>query len=173
VDAAANVGQLAVEIRTELERAISARAFAGYEELAAWLDERGYSISRVAPPRGGARFDRRVEELRLATEQARALATASSDEAGALSDALNRLVQERLFDVLVECEEELDSSALSRVARAIGELSRASIGQKKWAAEARERVAAAQQKVAEAARAGGLSAEAERALRRALSEIAP
>ena len=93
-----------------------------------------------------------------------------------MTDALVRLVQEKIFAVLVEAEG-IEEGQLARIARAIADLGRATISQKKWAEEMRDRLdeqkRAANAKIGELKQAGGLSDEAYEAMRALLLDIDP
>jgi hypothetical protein len=73
----------------------------------------------------------------MASEQARSVVP---DEEGAVNEALMRLVQEHLFKLLMSEGDQID---LPKVARAVTELGRASVVQKKWQAEVRGKAEAA------------------------------
>ena len=91
--------------RARLEAFIIERGFAGYAELADWLTERGHKISVTSLERHGSRLERRIEKIRLATEQAEALRDASPDDAFALAEASLRLAQQQIFDLMLAAEE--------------------------------------------------------------------
>ena len=120
------IRRLPDEIRRELDARLIAKGFGDYTELSEWLAGQGWEISRSAVHRYGADLETRVERIRLATEQAEALVEASGDEAGAMSDASLRLIQERMFDVLMSSEEG-DVKALSAAARALADTARAGV----------------------------------------------
>lgn len=90
------------EMRTQLDERLVKGSFADYQGLSDWLGEHGYQISRGSLQRYGSAFERRMKTISLATKQAHALAEASPDREGSMTDALVRLVQERIFSVLVE-----------------------------------------------------------------------
>jgi hypothetical protein len=73
--------------------------------------------------------------------------------------------------------EHIEDGQLTKFARAITELGRTTVRQKKWAEDFRERLEnekrAACEKIKEIARNGGLSAEAKKAIRAALKGINP
>ena len=99
------VRQLPPEIRQELDRRLIAGGFSGYRELAGWLQSQGHEIGRMAVHRHGSALERRIEQIRLASEHAEALVEASGDESGALADASLRMIQTRFFAVLLKAEE--------------------------------------------------------------------
>lgn len=164
------------ELRDELDQKLVGGSFSDYRGLEAWLATQGFRISRGSLLRYGSAFERRIKTISLATQQARALAEASPDREGSMTDALARLVQEKLFSVLVEAED-LEDGQLTRFARAIADLGRATISQKRWQEEMRARLAeqkrAADKKMTELKSAGGLSNEAYDAMRNILLDIDP
>jgi hypothetical protein len=165
-------------LRTELEKRLVENGFSGYIELARWLTGLGYPISKGALNRYGIQFERRYSERIAAAESAHALAEAASGDEVIATEALVRLVQERLFSVLLETEgkpaREID---LARLAGVISNLSRTTINHRRWIAESRERLArlqnAAAGKVATIERAGGLSPSAAHSIRAILLSIDP
>lgn len=141
------VHALPYALRAELERLLADRAHGGYEALAAWLREQGYDISKSSLHRYDARVQAVMNRIKASTEAARLLAQAAPDEADEHSAAVLRIVQSALFDALTRVAEASETSdpeqqvkVLSLAARAIAEASRASIGQKRWADEVREKL---------------------------------
>ena len=126
--ARSRVRRLPPEIRQELDRRLVAGGFSGYRELAAWLQSQGHEIGRMAVHRHGQALERRIEQIRLASEHAEAL-VADSDERGALADASLRMIQTRFFTLLLRAEESgAEGSSLkelSAAARALAEAARA------------------------------------------------
>lgn len=157
------------EIKEWLDWALAENNFSDYELLAEELKARGYAISKSALHRYGQAFETRLSALKMASEQARAVVAAAPDEEGAVNEALMRLVQEHLFKLLMAEEGEFD---LPKVARAVAELGRATVTQKKWQAEVRARAEAAAAAVEKIAKKGGLSAESVDQLRREILGIA-
>ena len=155
------VNQLPQEVKAELDEWLIHKGFAGYQELSEWLAGKGFSISKSSLHRYGSQFEQRIDALKIATEQAKAITAASPDDEGAMNDALQRLVQEKLFSVLLDLDvEQVESVKLPQLARAIADLGRASVNQKKWQAEVAQKSKAAADKAAAIAQKGGLSAEA-------------
>ncbi|NBF12863.1 DUF3486 family protein [Pseudomonas sp. Fl4BN1] len=158
------VASLPKEVKTWLDTALAENGFSEYETLAAELSARGFSISRSSLQRYGQDFESKLSALKMASEQARAVVAAAPDEEGAVNEALMRLVQEHLFKALMagtdpEGKNKLD---LPKFAKAVAEIGKASVVQKKWALETEVRRAALQDaasRVDAAAQARGLSAE--------------
>lgn len=163
------VTALPAEVKAWLDQALVENNFSGYEALSAELAERGYSIGKSALHAYGQSFEDRLSRLRMASEQAKAVVTAAPDEEGAVNEALMRLVQEQLFNLLMAENGKVD---LPKVAKAVAELGRASVVQKKWQAEVRERAETAAAKVEKIARKGGLTAETVDAIRREILGVA-
>lgn len=127
------IHQLPPEVKTWLDSTLAENNFSGYEQLADELAARGYDISKSAVHRYGQDFESRLSALKMASEQARAVVQAAPDEEGAVNEALMRLVQEHIFKLLME--QEGKNIDLPKVARAVAELGRASVTQKKFAIE--------------------------------------
>ncbi len=167
-------------LRAEFERRLVEGSFSDYRGLARWLGEHGCQIAPSALQRYGYGLERKLNALRLATEQARAVVDASGGADDTVNEGLMRLVQGDLFRVLVELKEvdpkKIDINAL---ARNVASICRSSVHMRRAAEEMRNgigrRVLAAERKVVAAARRGargGLSESAERRIRAALLEIA-
>jgi len=150
------VQRLPEELRDELNRRLVAGGFSDYAGLAEWLAAEGFEISRSSLHRYGQQFDRRLSALRVATEQARAIAEATGDDEGRLGDALTALVQQKAFEVLLEMEDAGEVS-LAQLGTMVARLNTASVAQKRWLAEMSKRVSAAADAAVTIARQGGLS----------------
>ncbi|MDO5625023.1 MAG: DUF3486 family protein [Pseudomonadota bacterium] len=149
--ARSKVQQLPDEVRQALEQRLIAGGFSDYVGLAEWLAEQGFEISKSSLHRWGSDFEDRVKALQLATHQARALAEAAPDDEGKVNDALIRMAQEQLTRMLIGMRDEPSKGDLSKLTKSIADLARASVTQKRYAAEARK-----------AARAELLAEQAER-----------
>lgn len=117
------------DVRTRLDALIIERGFGDYAGLADWLAGEGHPIGKSALHKYGQGLERRIEQIRLATEQAEALVAAAPDDQGALADASMRLVQERIFEVMLAAEADdghYDLKALASAARSLAETARAS-----------------------------------------------
>jgi len=159
------VAQLPDEVREELERRLLRSSFSGYEDLASWLQEAGFEISKSSVHRYGQQFEQRMAALKVATDQAKTLAAEADDDEGAMNEALLRLVQTKTFEILIELEDEKVEANLPKIGRMVAELARASVTQKKWAEQVRAKL---QQKVDAYASRNGLSGTQAEDLRREL-----
>lgn len=147
------VEQLPPEIKAWLDQALVQSNFSQYELLSAELKKRGCEISKTGLHRYGQDFEERLKTLRMVTEQARAVVQASPDDDGAVNDALVRLTQEKMFGILMELEVDPTSIDLTKLARAVAELGKASVAQKRWQMDARKSA------LAEAAKEAGIAAK--------------
>ncbi len=134
------VSALPAAVKAWLDKALVEGNFSGYEALEAELKGRGFDIGKSSLHRYGSEFEKRLGAIRMASEQARVIVGASPDDEGAVSEALMRLVQEKLFSLLVESDNE--DINLPKIARAVADLGRTTISQKKWQADVRDKVAA-------------------------------
>lgn len=166
------VETLPKEVKEWLDRALVESNFSGYKLLAEEMKARGYEISKSAIHRYGQDFEDRLKTLKMVTEQARAVVQAAPDEDGAVNDALVRLTQEKLFSVLMEIEVDPENVDLAKLARAVAELGKASVLQKRWLSEVRAKAEAAAANVEKIAKKGGLSSDSVEQLRREILGIA-
>ena len=67
------VAALPPEVKEWLDKALVENNFGGYELLAAELKGKGYEISKTGLHRYGQQFEDRLNALKIATEQARAV----------------------------------------------------------------------------------------------------
>jgi len=123
------VDQLPEDVRKDLEQMLIRNAFSGYQGLAEWLQGRGFEISKSSVHRFGKEFKDRLRALKVATDQAKAIAEASEDDAGLMNDALIRLVQTKTFELLIELNAE--DKKLPKIGHMIADLARAAVSQKK------------------------------------------
>lgn len=174
------IESLPEDVRRWLERALTENGFSGYRELEALLQEKGYFIGRNTINRYGQKLERRMAAIKASTEAARMIADAAPDDADNRSAAVISLVQTELFDTILEMqevgEEKMDSATrvgiLSKAAKNIATLTRASVGLKKYQTEVRTRAELAASNVEKIARKGGLSAEAAAQIRSEILGIA-
>lgn len=123
-----------------LDQALVKGNFSGYEALAEALEKRGFSISKSALHRYGSKFEERIAQLRMATEQAKAVVQATPDDAGDMTEALMRLVQQKVFNVLVECEIDPTKADLGKLTLQVARLARSSVPLRKYAAEVKAKL---------------------------------
>lgn len=170
--ARSSISALPKQVKEWLDTALVEGNFSGYQLLEAELKERGFQVSKSAIHRYGQQFEERLQTLKLASEQAKAIVTAAPDDEGAVNEALMRLVQEKLFQVMLDFEVDPTKPLnLASAAKAIAELGRASVTQKKYAAEVKAAAQIAADKVEKIARKGGLSSNAVQTIRKEILGI--
>jgi len=173
------IGKLPESVRRWLDTALAKNNFGGMEIVAEELKSRGFDISKSAVGRYSQNLERKLSAIKASTQAAAAIAAAAPDDADLRSAAVISLVQTEVFDLLVriqEADDETDSGErlklLSRAAKSIAELSRASVNQKKWQTEVSTKAAVAADAVEAIAKKGGLSKEALDTIRRDILGIA-
>ena len=141
------VDLLPEEDRAWLNAELIRRGFGEYHAISALLAERGFEISHSTLGVHGLALKRKLAAIRASTEAAKLIAEAAPDDADQRSEAVMSLVQTGLFDGMVNLQEaaEEDNPAeriglLAKAAKAISELSRASVNQKKWAQDVRRKL---------------------------------
>ncbi|MGD1907387.1 MAG: DUF3486 family protein [Leptolyngbyaceae cyanobacterium] len=136
------VARLPEEVRDALNARLLNSGFGDYEALSKWLDDQGFEISKSTLHRYGQGFEERLSALRVATQQAQAVAETVGDDENALGDSLVRLAQEKLFSLLLKVDQiDVENLDLPKMARAIADLNRSAVQQKKWQLELRKQVA--------------------------------
>ncbi|MFO1404697.1 MAG: phage protein Gp27 family protein [Azonexus sp.] len=170
------------EVVDDLNARLIARGFSGYDELAGWLRDLGYDISKSAVHRHGSALEAEFEEAMADARRTRALARASREEGdgdGALMGAAAGILQDNLLRVSLAAKRDSGddpaaaAKTLSLISRAFADVGRMDIANQKWMAENEQRI---RQQVLDEQRAkleamgskGGVTAETKRAIREAL-----
>ncbi len=96
------IKRLPPEVREELNRRLVNGGFSDYRGLSRWLEEKGYEISPSAINTYARRFEQRLEAVRLATAQAKAVVEAAPDDDDRINQALMKIVQTTLFEMMVD-----------------------------------------------------------------------
>ena len=97
-----SIEQLPEDVRRWLERALTENGFAGYVELEKLLKDKGYSISKSAIHRYGQKIEGRLKAIKESAEIAKLITESVDDDGDSQSDALMRLVQTDLMNILIE-----------------------------------------------------------------------
>ena len=156
------ISQMPENIRSELDRRLVSGGFSDYRGLTAWLVENDIEISIGAVQRHGSLLQERTDQVRAATEMAQALVAGSPDDGGAMSEAALRLIQERMFDLLLRAEEQ-DLEGMAKAATALAKASRANNAVRE---ERRKALAAAADVAEQAAKRAGIGKNVIAAIRR-------
>lgn len=175
-----NMETLPENVRREFERRLIENGFANYTDLAAWLNQQGYQISRSAAYRYGSKIERRLRAIKESTEAAKLIVANADDEQDSRSEALMALLQNQLFEALIDISEK-DSDELAPEARfdllseggkRIAGLISASTRLKEYQAKTRAKAQAAADEVAKAVKKGGLSNDTAEQIRKQILGIA-
>ena len=180
--ARSKIDQLPLHIREVFERELLTRNFCGYEEIADWLNDKlaaeGLEI-RISPSgahRFGQGFQARCEDVRTSTEMAKSLVGVVGDDEGNLNEATIRLIQTMTFDLLLKAKKDEEGNydvadILPKVGVMVAKLSKASVDQKKFAAELRQKATAAADDVVKAVKKGGMSEKTAEEIRKKILGI--
>lgn len=169
---------LPADVKAWLDQALVKGNFSGYKLLESALKEKGFDLSHAAIHRYGSQLERRLQAIKASTEAAAAIAAAAPDDEDLRSGAIISLIQTEVFEAIVTLQEADDAdpvervNILSKAAKNIASLSRASVGQKKWMLEMRDKVKAAADAAVKIGKKGGLSAGAVDEIRREILGIA-
>ncbi len=176
------VFDLPPEVREQLNEKLVSSGFQGYEALAGWLRERGYNVSKSSVHRYGQDLEEEFEEamgdVKKTTALAKAMVADQDDESGSLLDATARITQDHLLRILIalrnaEHEPEKAAKHIATVTKAMADIGRVSLSQKKWAKELRVEVAKEAAEKAETSMATqGMSREAIDSIKRDILGIA-
>lgn len=166
------VHALPAAVKKWLDEALVEGNFSGYDLLADELAKRGHTIGKSSLHRYGQQFEERLNALKLATEQARAVVQASPDDDDAMNQALIRITQEKLFTLMLDLEIDPAEVDIAKITRSIADLARSSTDAKKYAREVREKAKAAAEEVASTVKSAGLTDEAAEAIRAKILGIA-
>ena len=193
IESPGKIRRLPEHLKIELDRRLSTGTFRSWRNLSKWFADNGYEISHAALHKYGQKFDRRLDSIRLATEQARIVCEQFKDDDVQMQSALLRLVQTRLFEVLsavnekpkrvrkkkgggegVEVEsvevEKVAPVNLTALARSVSGLVKAETENRKWAEHVREAVATAKKTIDES-KGKGLSPNVADQIRAVLMEV--
>lgn len=171
------VHSLPAELKEWLDNELMARGFSNYEQLAADLKARGADVSRSALQRYGSPYEKKLAQLKLAGEQARALVDAVPDEEDKLGAAVIRMTQEKIFNLLMELDIDPTEVDVNKLFKNAAEIGKASVSQKRFSLEARAAIKEeARRELLEEQKAkldaignkGGVTPETRQAIREAL-----
>lgn len=169
------ITQLPKAMQEWFEETLIARNFQRYEAMV--LEMRALGEKLGVPPadlpgksalqRAGSALESRLLAIKDATHAAVLINKQSPDDAGMLGGATMSLIQTGFFNVMVTLKEleglgaDADPAKrvalLAKAAKAVSELSRAGVSQKKWELVLRDKLQTAADAVAKIGKKGGLS----------------
>jgi hypothetical protein len=158
------------DIKQQVDRELVSRHFSQLDEILDFVNnlltarDLEMKISRSALGRySKGKLQPLLDRIALSTKMAEAIANACPDEQGNVNEAILRLAQERLFQKLMELEQdEITPKELASISQAIAQLVKASTGVKKYREEVRSKLEA---KFAEIAPRTGIDQETLRVIR--------
>lgn len=161
------VDNLKSEDKHMLDRWLMDKGFCGYEEIAEKLQSLGYSIGKSSVHRYGQKLEQKLAAVQASTQAALMIAEAAPDDSDMRTQAVLSLMQTQLFDTLINLQEAgaegVDPAKrlalISSCGKGIASIAQASVGQKKWMLDVRDRAEKAAQAVESIVKKGGLSAE--------------
>lgn len=165
------IEQMPAALRAWLDEALLKNNFSRYDLLVGALRERGAElglqadVSKSGLHRYGTKLERRLSAIKSSTEAAKLIAQSSPDDEDHRSAAVISLIQTELFEALVSFQEAEEAdpnerlTALSKAAKNIATLTRASVGQKRHELEVRSKVQTAAKEISKLGKKGGLSAD--------------
>lgn len=174
------IDQLNAEDKAWLDARFRDQGFCGYVEIAELLAERGYNVSKSSVHRYGQKLEQKLAAVQASTQAAIMIAEAAPDDSDMRTQAVLSLMQTQLFDTLINLQEAgtegVDPAKrlalISSCGKGIASIAQASIGQKKWMLDVRDRVEKAAQAVDSIVKKGGLSSEAADVIRKEILGIA-
>jgi hypothetical protein len=159
------------ELPEALRKAVEGLCLKGqsYDEITAFLTEKGATIGRSSVGRWGKDFSRRLEQLALASRQAEAIAKTVGDRPGTeQAEATTRLAQDAIFNRLLELQpDDWDEVKTEDLLYAAASLEKSTVARERlkliWMKEMdakleRDKKKAAEE-IGEIAEAGGLDAD--------------
>lgn len=131
------VHTLPPELKEWLDAELVRRGFGDYVQLAADLKARGADVSKSSLQRYGSPFEQRMAQLKMASEQARALVDAAPDDEDKLGSAVVRMTQEKIFNLLMELDIKSEDVDVNKLFKNAAEIGKASVTHKRFSMEAR------------------------------------
>ena len=154
------------EVRVALDERLRASSFSGYEGLSEWLKEQGFQISRAALQRYGSKMEKRLDQLKTASDKAREVIEACQDEGGNIvAQAAANAIQTQIFETLIDDENPLDLDELTTASVALAKAAPVGI---KLRDEQRKLLADAAGRAEKAMRKKGVSQDVLEAMREAV-----
>lgn len=172
-----SIEKLPEDVRRWLERALTENGFSGYVELETLLREKGYSISKSAIHRYGKQIESRLKAIKDSAEIAKLITEQVDDEGDSQSDALMRLVQTDLMNLLIEARNVESLSvkdrlkALGMIGKNIASMTTASVKLKEYQAEHKAKVQAKLDELARTADKDGTDLPTLERVRQSILEV--
>jgi cell fate (sporulation/competence/biofilm development) regulator YlbF (YheA/YmcA/DUF963 family) len=161
------VDLLPQEIKRDLEAKLVEHGFADYVELSDWLAEQGYEISKSALHRYGTEFKEQLDKMQVVAHQTKAIIEAFPDDEDITAQALSRLSQTQMFNLLqginidvVAQDLKYGDNSVDKYTKLLGamtKLNQGSLNLKKYVAEIKTKAKSVADEVSSTMIKGGLS----------------
>ena len=177
------IDKLLPEHKKLLDDKLFDNGFNGYADLTRWLNELGYEIGKSSIHRYGQKVERKLAAVQASTQAAVMIAEAAPDDADVRSQAVLSLVQTELFNALVDLQNATDDEdgdinpadrikLFGQAGKGIANVTTASVNQKKWQVEVRDKAQKAADAVENIVSKGGLSGDTVQMIRKEILGIA-
>lgn len=176
------IDRLPPDVKKMLDDKLFGNGFNGYLDLEKWLREQGYEIGKSSIHRYGQKVERKLAAVQASTQAAMLIAEQAPDDADVRSQAVLSLVQTELFNALLDFQTVTDDEGgmspadriklFGQAGKGIANVTTASVNQKKWQIEVREKVQKAADTVENIVSKGGLSGDTVQMIRREILGIA-
>lgn len=173
-----SIEKLPEDVRRWLERALTENGFSGYVELENLLKEKGYQISKSAIHRYGQKVENRLKAIKESAEIAKLITDQVDDEGDSQSDALMRLVQTDLMNLLIDARnvDKLDikdrMKILGNIGKNIAAMTNSSVKLKQHQADVKRRAEIAAAETEKIVVQAGLSADTVKMIKEQILGIA-
>lgn len=149
------------EVRREVDRLL-VEGNVTYDDIKAFLAEKGYDISRSAIGRYGKEFLARYQKLRILEDQSRTLVSEAGDGM-VLEEAASKLFAQKIVEA--QLSGELDILELPRLVSDFAKLQSSTVARERFKSEMKNRVEKTAESVEKMVKAGGLPDDKAREIR--------
>jgi hypothetical protein len=159
------------ELPQELKREVDRLLVEGnvtYDDIKAFLEEKGYDISRSAIGRYGKEFLAQYQRLRVIEEKSRTLVSEAGDGM-VLEEAAAKIFAQKIVEA--QLLEDFDILENTRLISDFAKLQSSTVARERFKRELKEKVAKTAESVVKTARQGGLSDEKAEEIRRKILGI--
>ncbi len=147
------VHHLPDEIREQVDRLVI-EPDVTLDDIALFLREKGYDISRSSIGRYSKEYFETYQRLRVMEDQAKAL-VGDPEQGLVLEEAAAKLFNQRVLELLMEGG--VDLKAIPRILGDFARLQMSSVAREKWKSELRKKIAKTAEKVEKLTKSAGLT----------------
>lgn len=143
-----------------------------YDQVVEFLNKQGHDVSRSSVGRYGQHFLQKLERLKLAREQAKAIVTEmDGTPATEMHEAANQLAVNLIMDTLMQIDD-LQGAKVTELLKALAHLERSAVGRERLKAELHQKAQKVAKDVEERAAAAGLDPDTIRYIREQIYGLA-